>query len=53
MCKYSFNRQIDFCRKVVPQPFLTFFIELNGFDKFGLGLRMKTVFHEENFSHVL
>ena len=50
--KYSFNRRLDFYRKVVPQPFLTFFIVFNGLDEFGLGLRMKDVSHEGNFSHV-
>lgn len=39
--KYSFNRRIDFYRKVVPQTFLTFFIVFNGLDEFGLGFRMK------------
>ena len=51
--KDSFNRRIDFYRKVVPQPFLTFFIVFYGHDEFGLGFWMKNISHEGNFSHVL
>ena len=45
LSKYSLNRRIDFYRQIVPQTFFTFFVELNGPDKFSLSIRMKRVSH--------
>ena len=45
LSKYSLNRRIDFYRQIVPQTFFTFFVELNGPDKFSLSVRMKRVSH--------
>ena len=45
LSKYSLNRRIDFYRQIVPQTFFTFFVELNGPDKFSLSIRMKHVYH--------